>query len=45
MQFLIGLISTLAFTAVLFFANVALTNQPFFQIGQPQTEDGTTTFP
>ena len=44
MQFLIGLISTLAFTAVLSVA-IALTIQPFFQAGQPQTEDGTTTLP
>ena len=44
MQFLIGLISTLAFTAALSVA-IALTIQPFFQAGQPQTEDGTTTLP
>jgi hypothetical protein len=37
MQFLIGLISTLIFAAVLFVA-IALTIEPFFQGAQPQTE-------
>jgi len=44
MQFLIGLISTLAFAAVLSVA-IALTIEPFFQAAQPQTEDVTTTLP
>ena len=44
MQFLIGLISTLAFVAVLFVA-ITLTIEPFFQAAQYQTEDVTTTLP
>jgi uncharacterized membrane protein YhaH (DUF805 family) len=44
MQFLIGLISTLAFAAVLSVA-IALTIEPFFQAAQPQTEEVTTKLP
>jgi uncharacterized membrane protein YhaH (DUF805 family) len=44
MQFLIGLISTLAFAAVLS-AAIALTIEPFFQAAQPQTEEVTTKLP
>ena len=44
MQFLIGLIFTLAFVAVLLGA-VALTIEPFFDAAQPQTEGVTTKLP
>jgi uncharacterized membrane protein YhaH (DUF805 family) len=44
MQFLIGLISTLVFAAVLFVA-IALTIEPFFQAAQPQTEGVTNKLP
>jgi uncharacterized membrane protein YhaH (DUF805 family) len=44
MQFLIGLISTLAFAAVLSVA-IALTIEPFFQAAQLQTEEVTTNLP
>jgi uncharacterized membrane protein YhaH (DUF805 family) len=44
MQFLIGLISTLVFAAVLFVA-IALTIEPFFQAAQPQTEGATNKLP
>src|SRR5262249_58138252 len=44
MQFLIGLISTLAFAAVLSVA-IALTIEPFLQAAQPQTEEVTTELP
>jgi uncharacterized membrane protein YhaH (DUF805 family) len=44
MQFLIGLISTLAFATVLSVA-IALTIEPFFQAAQLQTEEVTTKLP